>query len=100
MSEKEDRKTIEETASAESAIHAETELADGAGAADDMDPEEAAIVAKLLAKMMVTAEKTAASAAKNSAKTDAEGWSWDDLKGPFLEPHVLTEEDLLAAEAA
>ena len=100
MSEKEDRKTIEETASAESAIHAETELADGAGAADDMDPEEAAIVAKLLAKMMVTAEKTAASAAKNSAKTDAEGWSWDDLKGPVLEPHVLTEEDLLAAEAA
>lgn len=99
MSEKEDRKTIEETASAESAIHEETEPADGAGASDDMDPEEAAVVAKLLAKMMVTAEKTAAAAAKSPAKVD-DSWSWDVLKGPVLEPHVLTEEDLLAAEAA
>ena len=37
MSEKEDRNTIEETAPAAPDINEETGLADGAGAADDMD---------------------------------------------------------------
>lgn len=100
MSEKEDRNTIEETAPAAPDINEETGLADGAGAADDMDLEEAAVVAKLLAKMMVSAEKNAAVAAKDPSKPEVDSWGWDDLKGPALEPHVLTEEDLLAAEAA
>ena len=97
MSEKEDKNTIEETS---------VTAPDGTGlpkesaVAEDMDPKEAAIVAKLLAKMMVTAEKSAAASARDAAKARAESWSWDDLPGPVIEPHVLTEEDLLAAEAA
>lgn len=98
MSEKEDKKIIEETAAT---APGEAGLPDGSEAAEAMDPKEAAIVAKLLAKMMVTAEKSAAAAAKDSATVVPDRLSWNDLPpGPVIEPHVLTEEDLLAAEAA
>lgn len=99
MSEKEGRNIIEESTVTVDDNTANPDFQKESAAPEDMDPEEAAIVARLLAKMMVTAEKNAAAAAKTPAKSEVDSWKWDDLKGPVLEPHVLTEEDLLAAEA-
>ena len=95
MNENEDRKNIENTE-----IDGVSELLDENWQPEkatpeeemppeDMDPEEAAVVAKVLAKMMVSAENAA-----------ARGTPEDRPPEPPVLQHVLTEEELLAAEAA